>query len=159
VAITTVAIKIVASIILLFVSAISVLEYNRVRDICRGENQVPVASQHDVINVIRNYRPEYDAHQSGYDAVARVLSKVRKSEEFQNDGYKTVMTNDNGRRYAKGGGWKVEEQTELFFIRIYAVDFEYSDTNLKPAGMVEVKCDVFDCGAIDLPNCLTLGSY
>jgi hypothetical protein len=40
---------------------------------------------------------------------------------------------------------------------VYSVEFEYFDVDLRPS--VEIKRDVLDCGAIDVRNCLTLGSY
>jgi hypothetical protein len=37
------------------------------------------------------------------------------------------------------------------------VDFQYFDPQFQPE--VEIKCDVLECGAIDIPNCLTFGSF
>ncbi len=135
--------------ILLFVSGIFALEYNRVQNLCRSSHS-RVETAHDAINAIRNYRVE-----SG--SVGIILSRVRQSETFQNDRYATFIQNDDGYRYKKGGGWRVEEWTWPMITRGYSVDFEYFDLEFQPN--VEIKCDVLECGAIDIPNCLTFGAF
>jgi hypothetical protein len=133
--------------ILLFGSGIFALEYNRVQNLCRS-SQSRVETTHDAMNAIRSYRVE-----SGI--VGRILSRVRQTDAFQSDGYATFIQNDDGYRYRKGGGWRVEEWTKPWITRGYSVDFEYFDLEFQP--VVEIKCDVLECGAIDIRNCLTLG--
>ena len=133
--------------ILLFISGIFALEYNRVQNLCRSSHS-RVETAHDAINAVRNYRVE-----SG--PVGSILSRVRQSKTFQSDGYSKFIQNDDGYRYAKGGGWRVEEWTKPMITRGYSVDFEYFDLEFQP--VVEIKCDVYECGAIDIRNCLTLG--
>jgi hypothetical protein len=135
--------------VFLLISGILSLEYNRVQKLCRSSN-LRVESAREAINAIRNYRVE-----SGL--VGTILSRVRESETFQSDGYSIITQNENGHWYNKGGGWHVEEWTKPFISRGYSVDFEYFDRELRPA--VEIKCDALECGAIDIPNRLTLGSY
>jgi hypothetical protein len=89
--------------------------------------------------------------------VGIILSRVRQSEAFQSDGYSTIIQNDSGYRYRKGGGWRVEEWNKPMITPGYTVEFEYFDLEFQPEAIV--KCDVFECGAIDISNCLTFGSF
>jgi hypothetical protein len=135
-------------LILSMIPAIVVLEYQREQNLCRSSNS-RVESAHDAINAIRNYR-------GGSYLVENILSRVRQLETFQSDGYSIITQNENDRWYNKGGGWHVKEWTKPFISRGYSVDFEYFDREFRTS-LVEIKCDVLECGAIDIPNCLTLG--
>jgi hypothetical protein len=136
---------------LLFILGIFALEHSRVQNLCRSAHS-RVESAHDAINAIRNYRVDSDS-----SPVGLILSRVRQSEAFQSDGYSTFIQNDDGYRYRKGGGWRVEQWDKPLISRGYTVDFEYFDLEFQPN--VEVKCDVLECGAIDVPNCLTFGAF
>jgi hypothetical protein len=92
-------------------------------------SRVRVETVHDAINAMRNYRMESDI-------VGGMLSAFRQTEIFQSDEY----------QYLKGGGWQVEGWSKPFIARGYTVTFNY---------FVIVSCEVYDCGAIDIPNCLT----
>jgi hypothetical protein len=131
------------------IPGIVALEYNREQSLCRSSNS-RVDGAHDAINAIRNYRG------GSNDLVEKILSRVRQSETFQSDGYSIITQNENGHLYDTGGGWHVEEWTHMFIFSGYSVDFEYFDREFRTR-LVEIKCDVLECGAIDRPNCLTLG--
>jgi hypothetical protein len=137
--------------VLLFGSTILGLEYNRVQNLCRSSTKSRVQTAHDAIDAIRNYQVDLGK----FSLVDRILSKVRQTDAFRRDGYATFIRNDDGYRYRKGGGWRVEEWTKPMITRRYSVDFEYFDLEFQP--VVEIKCDVLECGAIDIPNCLTFG--
>ena len=126
-----VAIAAIGLSILLIGSAMLALEYNRVQNLCRS-SQSPVETAHDVIDAIRNYRVS-----SG--PVGRILSLARHLDGFQSDGW------------TKGGGWDVKGWNKPLITRGYSVDFDSRD------GQIEIKCDVLQCGAIDISNCLTMG--
>jgi hypothetical protein len=114
----------------LFASGIFMLEYQRVQNLCRSAHS-RVETVHDAINAIRNY-------QDDLGPVGRILSQVRQTEAFRNDGY------------TRDGGWHVEAWTKPLITQGYSVEFAYFNQ--------AVKCAVLDCGAIDVPNCLTLGA-
>jgi hypothetical protein len=141
----------VGGICILFFSGIFVLERDRELSLCRSAHS-RVETAHDAINAIRNYREDPDS-----GPVGKILSRVRESDAFQSDVYSMFIQNDDGYRYRKGGGWHVEERTSLLFVREYTVDFQYFDLEFMP--MVEIRCDVLECGAIDVSNCLTFGDY
>jgi hypothetical protein len=80
--------------------------------------------------------------------VGRMLSTVRQLDAFKNDGW--AVHNDGGYRY--GAGWNVKAWTKPLIGRGYTVGFQYIS--------MEFTCDVYECGGIDIPNCLTLsGTY
>ena len=114
-----------AASILLFRSGIFALEYNRVQNLCRSSHS-RIETARGAIDAIRNYRAE-----SGI--VGRTLSRVRQTDVFQSDGYATFIQNDDGYRYRKGGGWRVEEWTKSMITRGYSVEFEYFDVEFQPA--------------------------
>lgn len=123
------------------------LQYKNVEHLCQSSSQ-RVESTHDAINAIRNYQEELGP-------VGRILSLVRRTDAFQNDGYAIINQNDSGYKYPKGGGWWVEEWTTPGIGRVYSVHFQYFDFGYRP--FAEIKYDVFECGAIDIRNCLTDG--
>lgn len=137
---------VVALFILAVVSSSFVLEHNRIQNLCRSSHS-RVETAHDAIDVMRNYRDN-----SGL--VGKVLSRSRQFAAFQNDGYATSRTEDFQTR---GGGWLVEEWNEFLITRGYTVTFEYYAPEFRPE--IEVKCDVLECGAIDISNCRTLGAF
>jgi hypothetical protein len=119
-----------------FALLIFTFEYNRVQNLCRSAGS-RVESVHDAINAMRNS-----------ETVGHMLSAVRQTDAFQRDGYELVYKNDAGHRYY--GGWRVKGWTTPLN-RGYTVTFEY----LSPE--IEMTCEVYDCGGIDIPNCLTMG--
>ena len=138
--------SVVALIALAFESATFVLERNRIQNLClSGHSRIETA--HDAIDVMRNYR-------DGSYLVGKVLSRARQFDAFQNDGYATSRTDDGSTR---GGGWLVEEWNTPLITRGYTVTFEYYAPEFRPE--IEVKCDVLECGAIDISNCRTLGAF
>ena len=140
----------VVSAFALIQSAIFALEFNRVQNLCRSSTS-RAENVHDAINAIRNYH-------DGPDAVGRALAQVRQTDAFQSDGREPVVQqNDGGYRYRKGGGWSFEERHKPMIAQVYSVDFDYYDFQFQPD--VEIRCDVYDCGAIDIHNCLTLNAY
>jgi hypothetical protein len=123
-----------------FFLAVFGFEYNRVRNLCpagasRGE------TAHDAINAMRNYQARGE-----WDPVGRMLSAVRPYDAFKNDDGRAIH-NDGGYRYS--AGWHVEAWTKPLIARGYTVGFTYIS--------MEFRCDVYDCGGIDIPNCLTMG--
>jgi hypothetical protein len=124
------AIAAVGASILLLISAALALEYSRVQNLCRS-HQPPIETAHDAINAMRNYRAD-----SG--VVGQKLAIARQLDGFQSDGY------------SKDGGWEVKEWNSLI-ARGYSVAFHRRDAQ------IEIKCHVLPCGAIDIPNCLTMG--
>jgi hypothetical protein len=110
-----------------------VLEYNRVQNLCRLHSS-RIATAHDAIDVMRNYADDLSP-------AGRVLSIARHLDAFRSDAR------------VRGSGWHAEEWIEPLITRGYSVDFDDLDFQ------IEVKCDVLECGAIDISNCLTMGSY
>jgi hypothetical protein len=137
-----VAFTVVGVLILSFESATFALEYNRVQNLCRSSHS-RIETPHEAIDVIRNYRGQWGL-------VGHVLSRVRHLPAFQSDGYSLTRIGD-------GGGWDVKEWNEPLITRGYTARFEYSDAEFRPG--IEITCDVLECGAIDVSNCLTFGGY
>jgi hypothetical protein len=133
--------------IILFLSTVFTLEYKRVQNICRPSN-ARIETVEDAINAVRNYHDESEW-------VGRILSRVRHTDAFKSNGYETFIQDEGGYRYRKGGGWRVKEWTKPLITRGYTVDFEYFDIEFQP--VVEIRCEVFECGAVDAANCLTFG--
>jgi hypothetical protein len=117
-----------AFIVLAIPVTLEILEYGRVSRLCRGMN-ARIENAHEAISALRNYRGPFPFQDT--------LSKVRELELFQIDGF------------GDKGGWSVVESTDLFEHK-YTVDFSLTDP------VVTIKCDVFECGAVDHANCLVL---
>jgi hypothetical protein len=126
-----------AVLIACFAVLIFVLEYNRVQNLCRSAIS-RVENVHDAINAMRNYRKG--------DLVGRILETSRQTYAFQHDGYTPGAKYEGG--YRVGEGWLVQTWTGLLN-RGYAVEYSYPT--------IDVMCVVYDCGGIDIPNCLTMG--
>jgi hypothetical protein len=105
------------------------LEFNRVSGLCNKAIS-PVSNIHEAINAVRSDR--------GAWLFPSDLSPLRQSRAFNSDGFE------------KDGGWRVQEWTEFGLIHGYTVDFEQAKSQ------IEIKCDVYSCGAVH--NCRTLGS-
>jgi hypothetical protein len=123
------------------------IQHNRRQSLCDGA-VASIKSAHDAINVIRNYNMDTGP-------VGSILSRVRGSEVFENDGYKSPAWNRDGQWYGTGGGWHVEEWARPIIEHGYSIEFEYFDNRI-PSELI-IRCDVLDCGAIDIHNCKTLG--
>ena len=138
---------VVGILISVLASAIFALEYNRTQNLCRL-NHSHIATGHDAMDVIRNYREDLGP-------VGRILSVARQLDAFRSDGYALSRTDDER---VKGGGWRVKEWNKPLITLGYSVDFEYFNVEFHPE--IEVKCDVLECGAIDVSeNCLTFGAF
>jgi hypothetical protein len=74
---------------------------------------------------------------------------------FKAMGFATFIQDEGGYKYKKGGGWRVEEWTKPMIAHGYTVDFEYYDVEFQP--VIEIRCEVLECGATDVSNCLTFG--
>jgi hypothetical protein len=143
----SIAFVVVGVLILSYESATFALEYNRVQNLCRSSHS-RIKTPHEAIDALRNYRG------GEWGLVGHVLSRVRQLPAFQSDGYSLTRIGDGK---VKGGGWDVKEWNESLITRGYTVRFEYSDAEFRPG--IEITCDVLECGAIDVSNCLTLGGY
>jgi hypothetical protein len=119
------------ALVLVFIVAMGNLEYGRVSNLCR-EASSRVENSHEAISALRNYRGPF--------ARPDLLSKLREFELFQHDGF------------GKNGGWSVEEWTK-FWMHGYTVDFSLNDPE------ATIVCDVYECGAVDYRNCMTLGPF
>jgi len=117
--------------ILTTVVALAALEYRRVSNLCRGASS-RVASAQEAMSAIRNYRGPFP--------FPNFLPRLREFEAFQHDGFGT------------NGGWSIEEWTRLW-MHGYTVDFSLNDPQ------VSIICEVYECGAVDIHNCLTLGPF
>lgn len=111
--------------------ALAALEYIRVSNLCHGASS-RVENAHEAISAIRNYR--------GPLVPSDLLSRLGELELFQGDGFGT------------NGGWSVEKWMKLMIGRGYTVDFSLNHPE------VTIRCDVFECGAVDYGSCLTFGA-
>jgi hypothetical protein len=111
--------------------ALVALEYGRMSNLCQGASS-RVENAHEAISAVRNYRGPF--------APSDFLSWLGEFELFQGDGFGT------------NGGWSVEKWTKLMIVRGYTVDFSLNDPE------VTIRCDVFECGAVEYGSCLTFGA-
>jgi hypothetical protein len=109
------------------------LEIGRVSNLCKGAT-AKAGNVHEAIDAVRNYHGPY--------VLPKFLSMLRQFELFQRDGFDKE----------EKGGWWVEEWKRSFGGHGYTVDFSLV------APPVEIRCDVFECGAVDPGSCLTLGA-
>jgi hypothetical protein len=118
------------ALVLVFIVAMGTLEYRRVSNLCR-EASPRVENSHEAIGALRNYRGPFVSPD--------FLSGLREFDLFQHDGF------------GRNGGWSVEKWTK-FSVHGYTVEFSLNDP------VAVIRCDVYECGAVDYRNCMTLGA-